>query len=51
MAHQYMPKIFHDPINPPPPPPTYLMYGPFEAYFVERLLVIKYLPKGSIIDV
>ena len=29
MAHQYMPKIFHDPHkNPPAPPPTYLMYGP-----------------------
>ena len=32
MAHQYMPKIFHDPHkNPPVPPPTYLMYGPLEA--------------------
>ena len=29
MAHQYMPKILHDPHkNPPPPPPKYLMYGP-----------------------
>ena len=30
MAHQYMPKIFHDPhkITQPPSPPTYLMYGP-----------------------
>ena len=34
MAHQYMPKIFHDPHkNPsqtptPPPSPTDLMYGP-----------------------
>ena len=29
MAHQYMPKVFHDPHkNPPVPPPTYLMYGP-----------------------
>ena len=29
MAHQYMPKIFHDPHkNPPAPSPTYLMYGP-----------------------
>ena len=30
MAHQYMPKILHDPHKnpPPPPPPTYLMYGP-----------------------
>ena len=34
MAHQYKPKIFHDPHKnptaptPPIPPPTYLMYGP-----------------------
>ena len=29
MAHQYMPKIFHDPDKHlPVPPPTYLMYGP-----------------------
>ena len=29
VAHQYMPKIFHDPYkNPPAPSPTYLMYGP-----------------------
>ena len=30
MAHQYMPKIFHDPPqkNPTASPPTYLMYGP-----------------------
>ena len=29
MAHQYMPKIFHDPDkNPPAHFPTYLMYGP-----------------------
>ena len=29
MAHQYMPKIFHDPHkNPRASPPTYLMYGP-----------------------
>ena len=29
MAHQYMPKIFHDPHkNPLALPPTYLMYGP-----------------------
>ena len=29
MAHQYMPKIFHDPHkNPPVAPPKYLMYGP-----------------------
>ena len=27
MAHQYMPKIFHDPHKTPlPPPPLYLMY-------------------------
>ena len=31
MAHQYMPKIFHDPHKTPPAfPPTYLMYGPLE---------------------
>ena len=36
MAHQYMPKIFHEsrkntPLQPPPPhPPIYLMYGPLE---------------------
>ena len=42
MAHQYMPKIFHESrkntplqlLNRPPPrpshPPTYLMYGPLE---------------------
>ena len=31
MAHQYMPKIFHDPHkNPPAPLPTYLMYGPLK---------------------
>ena len=29
MAHQYTPKIFHDPHrNPPVSPPTYLIYGP-----------------------
>ena len=32
MAHQYVPKIFHDPHKYPPepfpPPPTYLIYGP-----------------------
>ena len=29
MAHQYIPKIFHDPHkNPLGPPPTYFMYGP-----------------------
>ena len=29
MAHQYIPKIFHDPHkNPPAPSTTYLMYGP-----------------------
>ena len=29
MAHQYMPKMFHDRHkNPPTPLPTYLMYGP-----------------------
>ena len=29
MAHQYMPKIFHDHHkNPLAPPPTYLMYSP-----------------------
>ena len=29
MAHQYTPKLFHEPhSNPPVPPPTYLMYGP-----------------------
>ena len=29
MAHQYVPKIFHDPPQTPSsPPPTYLMYGP-----------------------
>ena len=29
MAHQYMPKIIHDPYkNPPALPPTYLRYGP-----------------------
>ena len=27
MAHQYMPKMFHDPTKYLPPPPTYLMYG------------------------
>ena len=28
MAHEYMPKIFHDPCkNPLALPPTYLMYG------------------------
>ena len=32
MAHQYMPKIFHDPHkNPPAPLPTYLMYGPLSC--------------------
>ena len=43
MAHQYMPKIFHDPYkNPPAPPPTYIMYGPlwvrrpFPAVFYEQ---------------
>ena len=31
MAHQYMPKIFHDPHkNPPVLPPTYLMSGPLK---------------------
>ena len=34
MAHQYMPKMFHDPNkNPPAPPPTYLMYGPLLYFF------------------
>ena len=34
MAHQYMPKIFHDPHkNPLAPPPTYLMYGPLADVF------------------
>ena len=29
MAHQFMPKIFHDPHkHSPVSPPTYLMYGP-----------------------
>ena len=29
MAHQYMPKIFHDPPqNPSGTPPTYLMFDP-----------------------
>ena len=29
MAHQYMPKIFHDPHKSTlVPPPTFLMYGP-----------------------
>ena len=32
MAHQYMPKIFHEPHkNPPAPRPTYLMYGPLQG--------------------
>ena len=32
MAHQYMPKIFHDPHKiPPASPPTYLMYGPLDS--------------------
>ena len=32
MAHQYMPKIFHDPHkNPPATLPTYLMYGPLSC--------------------
>ena len=32
MAHQYMPKIFHDPYkNPPAPLPTYLLYGPLSC--------------------
>ena len=30
MAHQFMPKIFHDPCkNPLTASPTYLMYGPY----------------------
>ena len=34
MAHQYMPKILHDPHkNPPTPPPTYLMYDPLMRQF------------------
>ena len=45
MAHQYMPKIFHEPHKncpAPPPPPnpppplTYLIYGPLT---IERLVV------------
>ena len=40
MAHQYMPKIFHEPHKnspaPPPLPLTYLIYGPLT---IERLVV------------
>ena len=32
MAHQYMPKILHDPHkNPPNPPPTYLIVRPLSV--------------------
>ena len=35
MAHQYMPKIFHEPHkNPQAPPPMYLMYGPLANYYI-----------------
>ena len=31
MAHQYMPKTFHDPYkNPAVPTPIYIMYGPLD---------------------
>ena len=44
MAHQYMPKIFHDPHkNPLGPRPTYLMYGPLENS------ILKYKEKGHIL--
>ena len=42
MAHQYMPKIFHDPHKSPPvTPPTYLMYGPLapSVYFCKLSLI------------
>ena len=39
MAHQYMPKIFHDPNkNPLAPPPTFLMYSPLWNFFILTLL-------------
>ena len=40
MAHQYMPKIFHDPhknpLPPPTPPATYLTYGSLEGINFNR---------------
>ena len=40
MAHQYVPKIFHDPPQKPSdPPPTYLMYGPLGSETDTKLLL------------
>ena len=37
IAHQYMPKIFHDPCqNPLDPLPTYFMYGPSFVFDTKR---------------
>ena len=44
MAHQYMPKIFHDPHkNPLAPPPTYLMCGPLFHIMTSASQVLVFL--------
>ena len=52
MAHQYMPKIFHDPNKTPAgPPPAYLMYSPLihfmvpVTYSLQVLLLITFFLK------
>ena len=51
MAHQYMPKIFHDHHkNPPAPTLTYLMHGPLGSHILKNK-VMKKTKRRSVINI